>query len=276
MKKKVVAMLILTMLVTGCGANGSENDSSVTLQTSEEAQGTDAGMETGSETDIPADDEMADDNTSDIASNDASDIANDETGTGDSSKDGSVDDASEDKSSADTGKSSDSATGKSSDSATDKTSDASSEASTSNEDKADDSATKDEKKDASQTTTPPAEEKKDIASASTLPDGTYNADFMTPDQPHYIKSIEVKGDTVVLEAAIYQFDSNWNTVEIGMGTYTLKINDQTRFLFGGGEEDPTVVSKEEFGNNISKLIGSGLGLSFKIQNGYLVQIGIWS
>lgn len=268
MKKKVVAMLILTMLVTGCGVNGSENDSSVTLQTSEETQGTDAGMETGSETDIPADDEMADDNTSDIASNDASDIANDEAGTGDSSKDGSVDDASEDKSSADTGKSSDSAT--------DKTSDASSEASTSNEDKADDSATKDEKKDASQTTTLPAEEKKDTASASNLPDGTYNADFMTPDQPHYIKSIEVKGDTVVLEAAIYQFDSNWNTVEIGMGTYTLKINDQTRFLFGGGEEDPTVVSKEEFGNNISNLIGSGLGHSFKIQNGYLVQMGIWS
>ena len=271
MKKKVVAMLILTMLVTGCGANGSENDSSVTLQTSEEAQGTDAGMETGSETDTPADDETGDldDNTSDIASNDISDTANDEAGTGDSSKDGSSDDASAEKfSSADTDKSSDSSI--------DKTTDASSDASTSNEDKADNSATKEEKKDASQTTTPPAEEKKDTASASNLPDGTYNADFMTPDQPHYIKSIEVKGDTVVLEAAIYQFDSNWNTVEIGMGTYILKINDQTRFLFGGGEEDPTVVSKEEFGNNISNLIGSGLGLSFNIQNGYLVQIGIWS
>ena len=36
------------------------------------------------------------------------------------------------------------------------------------------------------------------------------------------------------------------------------------------------MSKDEFGAYIGNLIGSGLGLSFKIQNGYLAEIGIWS
>ena len=70
MKKKVVAMLILAMLVTGCGANGSD-DTNVTLETSEEAQGTDAGQQTGTganETEGETSDDAEDNsNTVDVA-----------------------------------------------------------------------------------------------------------------------------------------------------------------------------------------------------------------
>ena len=92
MKKKVVAMLILAMLVTGCGADGSD-DTNVTLETSEEAQGIDAGQQTGTganETET-SDDAEDNSNTVDVAG-DASDGAVSEAGTDASVKDSSAGD----------------------------------------------------------------------------------------------------------------------------------------------------------------------------------------
>lgn len=265
MKKKVVAMLILAMLVAGCGANGSD-ETNVTLETSEEAQGSDAGLQTGTGA---ADDSIdEDDNTVDMAAGEASDADLDEAGTDASVKDAGAED--------------DAAADKSTDAATDKTSDV---AATEATDKASDDASKDatKKEDASQSNDSSekatTEEKKETGTLSNLPDGSYNTDFIaapTQYSSHYIKSIVVSGDEVILEASIYQFDSNWNVIEVGYGTYVLKINSETKFLSGGGEQDPDYMSKDEFGAYIGNLIGSGLGLSFKIQNGYLAEIGIWS
>ena len=276
MKKKVVAMLILAMLVTGCGANGSD-DTNVTLETSEEAQGTDAGQQTGTganETEGETSDDAEDNsNTVDVAG-DASDGAVSEAGTDASVKDsGAGDDAAADKSSDAAAGKSDAETGKSSEATTEATD------KDSTKDSKDDTQKKDadQSKDSSEQST--SEDKKETASLSNLPDGSYNTDIIaapTEYNSHYIKSIVVSGDEVILEASIYQFDSNWNVIEVGMGTYVLKINSETKFLSGGGEQDPVYMSQDEFGAYISNLIGSGLGLSFKIKNGYLAEIGIWS
>ncbi|WP_026651875.1 hypothetical protein [Butyrivibrio proteoclasticus] len=210
MKKKVVAMLILAMLVTGCGANGKISDESATEQTSVVQEK--AGQEVSSE------------EASDEASADSDNDASDETSSEDSN-------AAADASSVY----------------------ASSESS--------------------------ADNGNDSTEASNLLDGTYNTELRTSPVeglPYYVKSIEVTGDTIILNAAIYQFDADWNLIDIGMGTYTLKINENTRFLSGGGEDDPTEMSRDEFAIYVVKCADSGLGLSFKIVNGYLSEIGIWS
>lgn len=277
MKKKVVAMLILAMLATGCGANGSD-DTGVTLETSEEAQGTGEGQQTDTVADGAIDETSSndeDDNTVDVAAGAASDGAADAAGTDASSKDlGAEDDAASDKSSDASDKSSAAATDKASDTAASDATDKASSDASKGDTKKDDAS---KSKDSSEKST--SEDKKETSGISNLPDGSYNADFVaapTEYSSHYIKSITVSGDEVILEATIYQYDSNWNTIEIGMGTYVLKINSETKFLSGGGEQDPIYMSKDEFAAYIANMIGSGLGLNFKIKNGYLAQIGIWS
>ena len=94
--------------------------------------------------------------------------------------------------------------------------------------------------------------------------------------PGYVKSITVTDDAVIIEGDVYQYDANWKTVDFGSNTYTLPITADTQYLSSGGEEAAKHMSKDDFANKFPNLIGSGLGLSFEIKNGSAVSFNVFS
>lgn len=113
-----------------------------------------------------------------------------------------------------------------------------------------------------------------------LEDGSYSTNFMTENElgMPYIKSIEFREDGVILEASLIKVHSiDWSDAEdMEYNTYFIPTNENTSYISGGGEQDPIPFERSEFDSYLQGAMSSGLGLSFKIENGVATEIGIWS
>lgn len=113
-----------------------------------------------------------------------------------------------------------------------------------------------------------------------LEDGSYSTNFMTENEGGmaYIKSIEFTEDGVILEASLVKVHSiDWSDAEdMECNTYFIPTNASTSYISGGGEQDPIPFERSEFDSYLQGAMSSGLGLSFKIENGVATEIGIWS
>jgi hypothetical protein len=58
--------------------------------------------------------------------------------------------------------------------------------------------------------------------------------------------------------------------------YFIPTGASTSYISGGGEQDPIPFERSEFDSYLQGAMSSGLGLSFKIENGVATEIGIWS
>ena len=113
-----------------------------------------------------------------------------------------------------------------------------------------------------------------------LDDGEYSTSLISDDSYEfgYVKNIEVKSDCIVIEGTLQRV-IDWETFDmedLPYGTYTIAIDENTDFLSGGGEEDPEHMTRDEFASYVVKCLDSGLGLDIHIENGVIVEIGIWS
>lgn len=113
-----------------------------------------------------------------------------------------------------------------------------------------------------------------------LEDGSYSTNFMTENESGmaYIKSIEFTEDGVILEASLVKVHSiDWSDAEdMECNKYFIPTNASTSYISGGGEQDPIPFERSEFDSYLQGAMSSGLGLSFKIENGVATEIGIWS
>lgn len=113
-----------------------------------------------------------------------------------------------------------------------------------------------------------------------LEDGTYSTNFITENEDGmaYIKSIEFTEDGVILEASLVKVHSiDWSDAEdMECNKYFIPTSASTSYISGGGEQDPTSFGRSEFDSYLQGAMSSGLGLSFKIENGVATEIGIWS
>ena len=113
-----------------------------------------------------------------------------------------------------------------------------------------------------------------------LEDGTYSTNFITENEDGmaYIKSIEFTEDGVILEASLVKVHNiDWSDAEdMECNKYFIPTSASTSYISGGGEQDPTPFGRSEFDSYLQGAMSSGLGLSFKIENGVATEIGIWS
>ncbi len=119
------------------------------------------------------------------------------------------------------------------------------------------------------------------AQASTFENGHYTTDLIPEPMEYsfgYVKSISFEADCIVIDASFsYSPDGDYeNITELKKDTYVFMINDETKFLSGGGEDEPTYMEMSEFEEYINDLMESGLGLSITVEDGYVSEIGIWS
>lgn len=119
------------------------------------------------------------------------------------------------------------------------------------------------------------------AGESDLADGYYYTNLLSSDPGYtnsYVRSIEYIDGGILIEAAFTQFDeSTWDVLgELDNATYFIAVNENTQYMFGGGEEAPDYVSFSEFKSDLSGLMDSGLGLQIKIENGIATEVGVFS
>ncbi len=114
---------------------------------------------------------------------------------------------------------------------------------------------------------------------SVLEDGVYYTIlFSTPHTniSEYISSIEFTGDKVSIDAVFSKVESDDDWIPVERSTYIILIDSNTKYLAGGGEDDPEELSQAEVVECINQLMDSGLGLRIVIENGYATEMGIWS
>ncbi|MCR4999395.1 MAG: hypothetical protein K6A05_06090 [Lachnospiraceae bacterium] len=114
---------------------------------------------------------------------------------------------------------------------------------------------------------------------SDLADGSYSSNFTTDGTyMKTLKNIEFYDNAIVVEADFDIIDENTYEYvgEIEYGTYTIAIDENTKFVSGGGEAEPEQMTKDEFKEYISNLMDSGLGFGLTIKDGVATQVGIWS
>ncbi|RKM55851.1 hypothetical protein D6853_09905 [Butyrivibrio sp. X503] len=233
MKKRLLAMAIVAIMVTGCGENANTDnvneqasateqssiEAAAAEQTSEDAAAIEQTSEDASATEQTSEDAAATAQTSEVAS--ATEQASKETAaTEQASKEAAAEQPAQDN----------------------------------------------------------AKEESKQATAN-LKDGTYTTNLVSepfPYSPGYVKSVSVTDNAVIIEGDVYQYDDNWNTIDLGTNTYTLPIDANTQYLSSGGEEAAKHMSKEDFASKFPQIIGSGLGLGIKIENGVVVSFDIFS
>ena len=114
---------------------------------------------------------------------------------------------------------------------------------------------------------------------SGLEDGVYYT-CLVSSQPtysqEYISSIEFSDDKVFIDAVFSKVENDFDWTPVDKDTYIIAIDSNTKYLAGGGEDDPEVMSKDQFIEYINQLMDSGLGLRIVIENGYATEMGIWS
>lgn len=113
-----------------------------------------------------------------------------------------------------------------------------------------------------------------------LQDGEYYTSlFSEPGayEPFYISNISFSDDKMIVTGTLCLFNNYGvdfdNTYS---GSFIININEDTRFVAGGGEAEPQQMSLAEFEEHFNNCMNSGLGFIIKIENGYATEIGIWS
>ncbi len=120
-----------------------------------------------------------------------------------------------------------------------------------------------------------------VQATSDLEDGTYYTTLSSEPAdyaPSYATEFVLEADCIVVDASFdLMSDDGYEALStLEKKPYTIAIDQNTKFLAGGGEGEPQYMSATEFNDYIEQCMGSGLGLNIIIKNGVAVEVGIWS
>lgn len=118
-------------------------------------------------------------------------------------------------------------------------------------------------------------------------DGSYTSTLLASKngdrEPEYgyatVKEAEAKEGTLRVVASLdYRVDpENYdNLEELENKEYNFKIDENTKFLSGGGLAEPTYYTVEEFNKFYNEVKESGLGLIIEVKNGVATEVSIVS
>ena len=122
---------------------------------------------------------------------------------------------------------------------------------------------------------------KSNSATSDLEDGTYYTSLSPQPAdyaPAYATGFVLEADCIVVDASFNLMNDDGFDVlaTLEKKPYTIAIDENTKFLSGGGDGEPQYMSATEFNDYIEQCMDSGLGLNIIIKNGVAVEIGIWS
>lgn len=118
-------------------------------------------------------------------------------------------------------------------------------------------------------------------------DGSYTSTLLASKngerEPEYgyatVKEAEAKEGTLRVVASLdYRVDpENYDKLEeLENKEYNFKIDENTKFLSGGGLAEPTYYTVEEFNKFYNEVKESGLGLIIEVKNGVATEVSIVS